>query len=216
MADAATTASPEEVKVAMDVTVDMAKTKVDEFVNELEEAVKPVAEVPLLVDEREAAGALGGDDGSEAQVEAQRASLAGAGASSYSAKAFAPPGTPVLTTRGTGVILSYNEAEDSHRVRIGAPRGADAADAYLARSSMVRILDAAVGFAVRTPKGRGKVIEFRPAANPRPYSGPPKLKTLAAIEAAEKEAAAAKAKAAGEGEGEAAAAVEDEKKEEVT
>ena len=208
------TLAPERVDAALDT----AKTHVDKLVTEVEALTKPVPQVPVVADEREAAAALGGTDGAEAQEAAVRASLAGSGATSYSSKAFAPPGTPVLTTHGTGIILSYNEAEDSHRVRLGAPRGDAAGDAYLARSSLVRIVAAAVGFAVRTPEGRGTVVDFRPAANPRPYSGPPKLKTVAGASGSKGGEAKGEGAAAAEGGGaeggEAEVEEEEEEKEE--
>ena len=79
-------------------------------------------------------------------------------------KAFAPPGTPVLTVYGTGVILRHRADGDLHRVRLWAPRGGGAADAFLQRDTLVRVIAGAVGFQVRTPMGRGVVRTFRGAA----------------------------------------------------
>lgn len=70
------------------------------------------------------------------------------------------PGTPVLTTLGTGVLVSYRPQDDVHIVRLWRPRGAGSSLAYLRRECLVRPLPAAVGISVVSPAGNGVVVAF--------------------------------------------------------
>lgn len=70
------------------------------------------------------------------------------------------PGTPVLTSIGTGVLISFRPRDSIYVVRIWHPRGAGSALAYLNRSAMIRPLPAAVGIRAATPQGHGIVVKF--------------------------------------------------------
>jgi hypothetical protein len=82
------------------------------------------------------------------------------------AAVWAPAGTPVLMTDGkTGVLLSHRAEDDAHQVRLGGARGEGSETIYVARKQLARTVRAAVGFAVRTPLGRGLVLELQPEAS---------------------------------------------------
>lgn len=76
------------------------------------------------------------------------------------------PGTPVLSSGGdSGVLVAYHttaaaddEALPPCEVRFGAARGPNSRTERLLPEALVRPLAAAVGFVVRTPKGRGTVL----------------------------------------------------------
>lgn len=70
------------------------------------------------------------------------------------------PGTCLLTTFGTGVLVSYRPSDGVHVVRLWRPRGAGSALGYLRRSALLRPLPAAVGIRVQTPDGDGVVVGF--------------------------------------------------------
>ena len=83
------------------------------------------------------------------------------------------PGTPVLSTGGdSGVLVAYDSGAASDgetlspcEVRFGAARGSNSRTERFRAEDMVRPLAAAVGFAVRTPKGRGVVLRVHLAAS---------------------------------------------------
>jgi len=83
------------------------------------------------------------------------------------------PGTPVLTSGGdSGVLVAYHttaaadgEALPPCDVRFGAARGPNSRTERFLPEALVRPLAAAVGFVVRTPKGRGTVLRAQLATS---------------------------------------------------
>lgn len=78
------------------------------------------------------------------------------------------PGTPILTTIGAGVLVSFRTRDSIHVVRLWRPRGAGSALAYLSRAALIRPLQAAVGTRVETPRGHGVVVRFSDGAGDKP------------------------------------------------
>ncbi|CAM9664245.1 unnamed protein product, partial [Discosporangium mesarthrocarpum] len=71
------------------------------------------------------------------------------------------PGTCVLTTWGTGVVVQHRISDDVHVVRMWRPRGSGSALAFLQRAHLLRPLHSAVGLRATTPLGEGTVAAFK-------------------------------------------------------
>lgn len=95
------------------------------------------------------------------EAEATLSYLRNVTADQMSQHAVCAPGTCILTTLGTGVLVAHRPSSDVYIVRLWRPRGTGSALAYLRREALLRPLPAAVGIRVTTPSGPGVVVGFQ-------------------------------------------------------
>jgi hypothetical protein len=72
-----------------------------------------------------------------------------------------PIGSCVATSFGLGVLVGWRVEDDCHLVRsLWQRRGSGAASAYLSRDAVHGVVEAACGFKVLTPLGKGEVLGY--------------------------------------------------------
>lgn len=76
-------------------------------------------------------------------------------------KPVCAPGSCVLTSIGTGVLVAHRRSDDVHIVRLWGPMGSGSGLAYISPEALLRPISAAVGLEVVTPLGAGVVKRYR-------------------------------------------------------